>query len=62
MDVPGIQITFDCQDPDRLAGFWAEALRYEEQDPPEGFESWPDFLRGQRHGRDGGAGERHCGS
>jgi hypothetical protein len=42
-----VQIVFDCADPDKLAGFWAEALRYKKQDPPEGFGSWEDFLRAE---------------
>lgn len=40
-----VQVVFDCADPDRLAHFWAEALGYKLQDPPEGFATWPDFLR-----------------
>lgn len=43
----GIQVVIDCADPARLARFWAEALHYRLQDPPEGFESWPDFLTAQ---------------
>ena len=43
----GVQIVFDCTDPDRLATFWAAALRYNKQDPPPGFASWPDFLKAQ---------------
>jgi len=43
----GVQIVFDCADPDRLASFWAEALHYKKQDPPSGFASWPDFLKAQ---------------
>lgn len=39
-----IQITFDCIDPDRLARFWAAALGYQLQPPPEGFESWDAAL------------------
>jgi len=39
------QVTFDCADPDSLAGFWAEALGYLKQPPPEGHASWEDFLR-----------------
>jgi catechol 2,3-dioxygenase-like lactoylglutathione lyase family enzyme len=39
-----IQITFDCADPARLAAFWAEALGYKVQDPPEGFDSWEQAL------------------
>ncbi len=34
------QITVDCSDPSRLVGFWAEALGYEPQPPPDGFDSW----------------------
>jgi hypothetical protein len=41
------QVVMDCTDPDRLARFWAEALGYKIQDPPEGFASWEDFLREQ---------------
>ncbi len=40
-----IQIVFDCADPDRLAKFWAAALGYKLQDPPEGYDSWEEFLR-----------------
>ena len=25
----GVQIVFDCAEPNKLAGFWAEALHYE---------------------------------
>jgi hypothetical protein len=32
----GVQVVFDCTDPGRLAQFWAEALGYRLQDPPEG--------------------------
>jgi hypothetical protein len=39
-----VQVTFDSTDPDRLARFWATALDYKIQDPPEGFDSWPAFL------------------
>jgi catechol 2,3-dioxygenase-like lactoylglutathione lyase family enzyme len=39
-----VQITFDCADPAGLAGFWAEALGYRLQDPPEGFASWEQAL------------------
>jgi hypothetical protein len=39
-----VQITFDCTDPAALAAFWAEALGYRLQDPPEGFESWDQAL------------------
>jgi hypothetical protein len=43
----GVQIVFDCADPDRLASFWAATLHYKKQDPPPGFTSWPDFLKAQ---------------
>jgi len=39
-----VQITFDCADPAALAAFWAEALGYRLQDPPQGFESWERAL------------------
>ena len=39
-----IQVTFDCADPAGLAAFWADALGYRLQDPPEGFESWEQAL------------------
>jgi catechol 2,3-dioxygenase-like lactoylglutathione lyase family enzyme len=39
-----VQVVIDCADPDRLAEFWAEALGYTLQDPPSGFDSWPEFL------------------
>jgi catechol 2,3-dioxygenase-like lactoylglutathione lyase family enzyme len=39
-----IQITFDCADPGKLATFWAEALGYRVQAPPEGFATWDDAL------------------
>ena len=38
-----VQITFDAGDPDRLATFWAQALGYIIQPPPEGFDSWDDW-------------------
>jgi hypothetical protein len=40
----GVQVTFDCADPARLGAFWASALGYVVQPPPEGFGSWPEFL------------------
>jgi len=42
-----IQIVFDTADPDRQARFWAEALGYQLQPPPPGFDSWTAFLRDQ---------------
>ena len=43
----GIQVVFDCADPDRVARFWAAALHYQLQDPPAGFDSWDAFLEAQ---------------
>lgn len=37
------QITIDCADPDRMARFWAVALGYELQGPPDGFETWREY-------------------
>jgi hypothetical protein len=39
-----IQVVMDCHDPDRLARFWATALHYKLQDPPEGYASWEQWL------------------
>jgi hypothetical protein len=39
-----IQVVFDCADPGALAAFWATALGYEIQPPPEGFDSWEGAL------------------
>jgi hypothetical protein len=40
-----IQVVFDANDPVSLAEFWALALGYVIQPPPEGFESWDDWAR-----------------
>ncbi|MGH2465642.1 MAG: VOC family protein, partial [Candidatus Limnocylindrales bacterium] len=42
-----IQLVFDTADPDRQARFWAEALGYRLQPPPDGFDSWDAFLRSE---------------
>jgi glyoxalase superfamily protein len=39
------QLVIDCADPDLLARFWAAALHYEFEPPPEGFASWDDHWR-----------------
>jgi hypothetical protein len=39
-----VQITFDCADPAGLAAFWAEALGYQVEAPPAGFDSWEAAL------------------
>jgi hypothetical protein len=39
------QLVIDCEDPDRLARFWADALGYELAPPPAGFPTWNDYYR-----------------
>lgn len=39
-----VQVTIDCADPAVLATFWASALEYVVQPPPDGFDSWPAAL------------------
>jgi Glyoxalase-like domain len=39
------QICIDCADPDRLARFWASALGYVLEPPPDGYSSWDDYWR-----------------
>ena len=39
------QVVMDCASPDDVARFWVEALHYKFQDPPQGFDTWDDFLR-----------------
>ena len=38
------QVTFDAADPEALAGFWAAALGYVRDEPPQGYPSWDAFL------------------
>lgn len=38
-----IQVVIDSADPRRLAEFWAAALNYVMQPPPQGFDSWEEF-------------------
>jgi glyoxalase superfamily protein len=40
-----VQIVFDCRDPASLSKFYAEALHYKVQDPPEGYRSWEEALK-----------------
>ncbi|HYM40030.1 MAG TPA: VOC family protein [Thermoplasmata archaeon] len=40
----GVQIVYDCKDPQSLSTFYAAALHYKVQDPPEGFATWEAFL------------------
>ena len=39
------QLVVDCADPEPLAWFWAAALHYELESPPDGFESWDAYWR-----------------
>jgi hypothetical protein len=39
------QLVIDCQDPELLASFWAAALGYVPEPPPEGFATWDDWRR-----------------
>jgi hypothetical protein len=47
-----IQLVFDTANPDREAQFWAAALGYRLQPPPDGFSSWEAFLEAQGIPRD----------
>jgi Glyoxalase-like domain len=40
-----IQVVFDAAEPAKLAEFWAMALDYVLEPPPEGFRTWEDFGR-----------------
>ena len=39
------QLVMDCKDPELLARFWADALGYVLEPPPEGFATWDDWRR-----------------
>lgn len=41
--IPIQNVTVDVADPNRMAEFWAFALGYTLQPPPEGFETWEAF-------------------
>ena len=45
--VVSLQIVIDCADPAQLAEFWANALHYQIQNPPAGYQSWEQFLQAQ---------------
>ena len=40
-----MQIAIDCADPARLVTFWAAALGYVVEPPPDAFPSWNDYWR-----------------
>lgn len=53
-----IQVVVDCADPARLSAFWAAALGYVEQPPPNCFDTWTEALVAmgvpeEEHGRAG---------
>ncbi len=35
-----VQLTIDCYDPQRMVSFWAEALGYVPEPPPDGHATW----------------------
>ena len=39
------QLVIDAKDPELLARFWAAALGYVLEPPPEGFATWDDWRR-----------------
>jgi Glyoxalase-like domain len=39
------QLVIDCVDPDRLANFWAAALGYVLEPPPDGYPTWNEYWR-----------------
>jgi len=39
------QLVIDCADADVMVRFWAAALGYVPEPPPEGFGTWDDFRR-----------------
>jgi hypothetical protein len=39
------QLVIDCADPEPLAHFWAAALGYELERPPDGFATWDAYWR-----------------
>ncbi|GAA0311285.1 VOC family protein [Kineococcus aurantiacus] len=40
-----VQVTFDCSDPRRLAGFWCRVLGHVLPPPPGGSTAWEDLER-----------------
>ncbi|MFF4217916.1 VOC family protein [Streptomyces nondiastaticus] len=40
---PQLQLTIDCADPRRMVAFWAEALGYVPEPPPEGHATWREY-------------------
>ena len=42
---PSFQLVIDCADPEPLARFWAAALGYVLEPPPDGFADWDAYRR-----------------
>jgi catechol 2,3-dioxygenase-like lactoylglutathione lyase family enzyme len=40
-------LTFDCSDVETMRRFWRVALGYVDPSPPEGWDTWKDWLRDQ---------------
>ncbi|MAS54687.1 VOC family protein [Nocardioides sp.] len=38
-------VTFDCHDAQAMAAFWTVALGYVDASPPQGWDTWEDWLR-----------------
>ncbi|BCY10793.1 VOC family protein [Actinoplanes sp. L3-i22] len=51
--VKQFQVTFDCENPERVARFWCEILGYQVPPPPAGFASWSDYEHAQPADRRG---------
>jgi hypothetical protein len=47
MAIP-IQVVFDCSDPSVVARFWADALGYQLEGPPEPTAAWQEWLAENR--------------
>ncbi|MFJ7967798.1 VOC family protein [Streptomyces sp. NPDC096324] len=52
--VKQFQVTFDCEQPERVARFWCEVLGYVVPSPPKGFATWEDY-EGSRPPEDRGS-------
>jgi hypothetical protein len=40
-----VQVTFDCEEPERVARFWCEVLGYVVPPAPAGFATWDEYDR-----------------
>ncbi|MFE2531035.1 VOC family protein [Streptomyces sp. NPDC059371] len=52
--VKQFQVTFDCEQPERVARFWCEVLGYVVPSPPKGSATWEDY-EGSRPPEDRGS-------